>query len=360
MTQALLGLGSNMGERAATLRRGLGAIRNLPDTTLLRVSRFIDTSPVGGYLSQGRFLNAAAVVETALRPEPFLSRLLDIEADHGRERFVRWGPRTLDLDLLLYGEETLHTDRLTLPHPRMAFRRFVLEPAVEIAPRMVHPELGWSLERLLRHLNEAPPYVAITGSIGAGKSCLLGKLADSADVQPIREELDAKRLRAFYAEPAREAWETECMFLDQRTRLLDRNRFALVRGKRWAFSDFWFDQSDAFAQVWLTADRYEIFHEKWLIAREHVVAPKLVVLLKATPETLEESVRRRNRPYESGLSAERLEQIQEAIEARLTLVDQGPRLVLEAMGDEETLREVHAAIEGMDGPRRGLRIGNSS
>ena len=94
---------------------------------------------VGGPPDQGEFLNAAAVMETSITPLRFLEQLQRIESRHGRQRAERWAARTLDIDLLLYGDEVIETPMLTVPHPRMSFRRFVLEPAAEIAPRMFIP-----------------------------------------------------------------------------------------------------------------------------------------------------------------------------------------------------------------------------
>jgi hypothetical protein len=106
-------------------------------------------------------VNGAAIVETKTAPLSLLAELQQIEARFGRERGERWGPRTLDIDMLLYGSDVSETAMLTLPHPRMTFRRFVLAPAVEIAPKMLHPVIGWPIERLLMHLERASDSVAI-------------------------------------------------------------------------------------------------------------------------------------------------------------------------------------------------------
>ena len=346
MKNILVGLGSNIGNRRAHLESGLAALANLPQTRLGRVSRFIETDPVGGERPQGAFLNAVALLESAFSPETLLSHFQRIEDESGRRREDRWGPRTLDLDLLLYEDVTVASENLTIPHPRMAWRRFVLEPAVEIAPQMMHPTTGWSLLRLLRHLDETPPYVAIAGSIGAGKSSLAKELVEKCAVQPVWEEVDGRRLGEFYADPKRHAWEMECHLLARRTEVLDRGRFHL-EAKEWSISDFWFDQSDAFAEVWLEPEEYGEFHEKWLADRDRVVTPKLIVFLKASPESLQAAVTRRNRLFESTLTGGRLGQIQEAITKRLRLPDQGPRMVLDVESGVDVLAEVEAALEGM-------------
>jgi 2-amino-4-hydroxy-6-hydroxymethyldihydropteridine diphosphokinase len=161
MPTCLLSLGSNVGDRAATLEAALADITRLPDVQVARQSSTYRSQPVGGPAEQGEFLNAAAVVETRLAPLTLLAKLQDIETRYGRERTGRWAPRTLDIDLLLYASEVSETEMLTLPHPRMSFRRFVLEPSAEIAPRMLHPVIGWPIERLLLHLTSASDQVAI-------------------------------------------------------------------------------------------------------------------------------------------------------------------------------------------------------
>lgn len=162
MATALLALGSNLGDREATLRAALAEIDALPDVRLRRTSAFHRSCPLGGPPGQGEFLNATATIDTKTPPLPLLAELQDIESRHGRKAdSPRWSPRPLDIDLLLYDAEVMETATLTLPHPRMTFRRFVLQPAAEIAARRLHPVIGWPIERLLLHLNEASDRLAI-------------------------------------------------------------------------------------------------------------------------------------------------------------------------------------------------------
>lgn len=149
----LLGLGANLGACRETLTRAWEEISFLPGVDAVRISGFFETSPVGGPPGQPDYLNAAVLLRTALPPETLLARLQEIENRHGRVRLERWGPRTLDIDLLLYGSLVLDTPVLTLPHPRMLHRRFVLDPANEIVPEMVHPETGRTIAEHLRRLD---------------------------------------------------------------------------------------------------------------------------------------------------------------------------------------------------------------
>jgi 2-amino-4-hydroxy-6-hydroxymethyldihydropteridine diphosphokinase len=148
VTVAYIGLGSNLGDREENLR---GALERLSELGPLRASSFRETDPVG-VTDQPRFLNAAAELETELGARELLGRLLEIERGLGRDRAVetRWGPRTIDLDLLLYGDEVLDEPGLTVPHPRLAERRFALEPLNELAPDLALPD-----GRLIRGLLDA-------------------------------------------------------------------------------------------------------------------------------------------------------------------------------------------------------------
>lgn len=140
--RAYVGLGSNLGDREAMLRAALGQLAREPGIELVTTSGVRETEPVG-FLDQPPFLNAAAAVETELPPRELLERLLGIERRLGRTRSgPRFGPRTIDLDLLLYGDEVIEEPGLQVPHPRLAERAFALEPLAELDPELVVPGLG--------------------------------------------------------------------------------------------------------------------------------------------------------------------------------------------------------------------------
>ena len=142
MTTAFVGLGSNLGDREGYLRAALAALAAEPGIEVDAVSAIRDTDPVG-FLDQPRFLNAVARVETSLAPRDLLERLLGVERALGRTRAPeRYGPRTIDLDLLLYGREVLSEPGLEIPHPRLHERRFVIEPLVELEPALEVPGRG--------------------------------------------------------------------------------------------------------------------------------------------------------------------------------------------------------------------------
>ncbi len=347
MPTCLIGLGANLADRLQTLDRAVTLIAAHPDISLRSTSRWHETVPSGGPAGQPPYLNGAVTLETPLAPLCLAEVLWGIEIELGRRRQERWGPRTIDLDLLLYDRLTLATASLVLPHPRMAWRRFVLEPAVEIAAEMVHPTTGWTIARLLEHLDSTVPYLAIAGPIGAGKTHLAERLAEEASVRLIAEEFDLDRLGAFYANPAGQAWETELEFLTQRARLLAADDPAWTETAGVTVSDFWFDQSAAFARVWLAAEQFDRFQRAWSAAKRDVVRPRLIVLLDAPSERLVERIARRGRGPENRLTVERLEEIRRSILAQAEMPDQGPLLRSADDNPDETFREVRAAMQAM-------------
>lgn len=162
-TRAAIGLGSNLGDREAILELAIAKLSAAPGIQSVLASRFFETAPVGGPPGQGPFLNAAAALETSLEPEELHQVLKQIEESAGWRRVVRWGERTLDLDLLLFGEHEIEMPTLTVPHPRMAFRRFVLEPLASIAPDLVHPSTRRTVADLLANLGLHPLRIGLLG-----------------------------------------------------------------------------------------------------------------------------------------------------------------------------------------------------
>ena len=148
MTRCYIGLGSNLANPAEQLRSALAAMETIPQTRVAACSAFYCSAPIGPG-EQPDYVNAVACLDTELDATALLDALQQIENRHGRERSVRWGARTLDLDILLFGSEIIDTARLSVPHPRMAERNFVLQPLAELAPELTMPD-GRSVQALLQ------------------------------------------------------------------------------------------------------------------------------------------------------------------------------------------------------------------
>lgn len=149
--RAYVAIGSNMDDSREHLDGAVEALRADSQIRVLKVASYIVTEPYGD-VEQDDFLNSAVAIETLYSPEELLNRLHEIEADHGRERKIHWGPRTLDMDILLYEDVVMFTPNLTIPHMDMHNRAFVLWPMTEIAPYEKHPVLGQTMKQLLKQL----------------------------------------------------------------------------------------------------------------------------------------------------------------------------------------------------------------
>lgn len=146
MTRCLIALGGNINASEAVFREAMQRLER-PGLVVEQLSRPFVTRPVGSAAGE-EYVNAAAVLESSLAPMALLRTLHEVENDFGRERTIHWGPRTLDLDLCLYGDQVIESESLVVPHPAMWYRRFVLDPAVEVAGAMKHPILGQTVDEL--------------------------------------------------------------------------------------------------------------------------------------------------------------------------------------------------------------------
>jgi len=174
-TQIYLSLGSNLGDRMRNLSAALGALA--PDVQVVSVSSLYETEPVG-VLDQPAFLNMALAAETSLDPFTLLQAVKRVEEAVGRTPTFRWGPRVVDVDILLFGDRTMHTDRLTIPHPEISRRAFVLVPLAEIAPDLVEPVSQQTISQLrdkvpgLESVRLIGPYQAPKRSSSQGSASL--------------------------------------------------------------------------------------------------------------------------------------------------------------------------------------------
>jgi 2-amino-4-hydroxy-6-hydroxymethyldihydropteridine diphosphokinase len=347
MSLCLIGLGANLGNRRRALDQAIERLGRQPQIRVVQTSRFFETFPAGGPPGQGLFVNAAAVLETALGPEAVLDVLLGIEASLGRQRGERWGPRTLDLDLLLYDDVVLETPALVVPHPRMAWRRFVLEPAADVAGPMIHPTTGWTVDRLLAHLNTARDYVAIAGPIGVGKTQLAQELSQNAQAFWIADPTDSFQLGALCAGSPGRVWEATLQCACRQAKLLAEDSPVWSQPALVWVSDFWFDQCLAVASVCLPGERFSAFEDRWQAEARRVVRPKLTVMLDCDPGRLADRSRLREWPGEAQVTRDVLARLCEAIRACVRRPDVGPVLSIVDQSSGAALREVLAAVAAM-------------
>ena len=340
MATALLGLGSNLGDRAAALEKAVALLKAEPNIRVEAVSSFRQSQPAGGPEGQGEFLNAAARLETTLSPEELLARLLAIEHQIGRVREERWGPRVIDLDLLLYDLVERKTPTLELPHPRMCYRRFVLEPAAEIAGEMVWPVNGWSVATLRHNLDTSAKYIAISKS----------------DVLTLRDELSRIELEVecqILWEPAKERL-PPLDHLRRLSREIERSNWRTER--IWRISDFWFDQ--LFVQFeCLLASHPEAANTMclWETVRREIVQPRLVIILEdpvhwwilandSRPASVATEFVFEIKPGHSALHTEFYSRMRQFCRR----ADCPPALWLPAEDRERVEREVLAAMQAME------------
>jgi hypothetical protein len=230
-------------------------------------------------------LNAAARFETDLPPEEVYALLAEIEASCGRLRADRWAARTIDLDLLLYDELEVNSPGLLVPHPRMAFRRFVLEPAAEVAGEMLHPSSGWSVARLLQNVNTANPYIAILAPLHSGQSELAHQIVSACGGIAM---LDESPMR-----PA-DLNDSPSQVFRRQIEFLDRARAQLARVS-WpaeaplVVSDFYVDQMLAYAEQ-LPGNLKAELEQAWATAHPELAQPKLLVVLDDLPEPSRQKV----------------------------------------------------------------------
>jgi 2-amino-4-hydroxy-6-hydroxymethyldihydropteridine diphosphokinase len=344
MSTCLISIGSNLGDPDAQVCTCVDILRQHQHLKIGAVSRLQKTKPVGGPLGQGEFVNAAVRIETRLSPNDVLLELQQIENRLGRTRGIRWAPRVIDLDLLLYDDLVLHTEDLEVPHPRMAFRRFVVEPASEIASDMSHPLIGWTVSQIAAHLEKAANYIALTGIPGTGKTAIVRAVAGRVPVNTLLS--DAGRSDLLGRDPAKLVAE-EMVIMERRKEMLKTIPAAQPRDSAHrdsatlTVSDFWFEQSASHVECFLTPklQAEPLFALEALIP--FVPQPKLLVVL-------ERSLANDDRAkVEETRLCDRTPQLQRRIVERARIPNRGPTLWLDAQDLPRAVDEIVAAFEAM-------------
>lgn len=386
MARCLIGCGSNLGSRRQQLDRALELLRFMPGVELLAVSRFRETRPIGGPGRQGAFLNGACLIETDLPPGDLLGALFAVENTLDRSRDERWGPRTIDLDLLLYDDLVVESPELTLPHPRMATRRFVLEPCAEIAGELRYPLAGCTVRDLLDNISVPHPLVAVVGIPGSGATEVAAAIADatltrliraprSLPLAPCRERsMDAGRPVGVHGTVARTSVDAD---EDQWLEVVRAWQQPLAQAS-WCddpagtVCDYWLDAAWAAADDCLPPPHRAAFAASYAPLAAEAVPPHVAIFLHITPAELRERVafRRRSSAHSDVFAdldaaigsdgdwtddeaVDRLMRFQDRLEQRLRCpthrCPQAPKAVIAIAGHElsQATVDATAAVEAM-------------
>jgi 2-amino-4-hydroxy-6-hydroxymethyldihydropteridine diphosphokinase len=320
LTTAYIGLGSNLGEdREASLRTALKMLGDSADIEVTSVSERYATRPLGG-AEQPEYLNAVAQVVTTLSAEDLYRKMHGVETSLGRVREEKWSPRIIDLDLLLFGSQVIDLAHLTVPHPQMHMRSFVLKGLAELDAHVLHPVLKEPVSQLLQRLNnedftfdaEVPQLVSVAGIIGVGKTTLTKKLSAVLGCKRVFEAYAQNPFMPLVYSGVRElALDSQLYFLTSRVDQL--NPGALADGQI-VVSDYVFDKELIYARSLLNARQLALYEKIHGHLKDRPAAPRLVVYLYDSAEKCLERIRHRNRPYEQLITAEFLNRLRREYE----------------------------------------------
>ena len=304
----------------------------------MRVGTIVDIAPIYETPSWGfsgeAFLNTCLLCRTFLSPEQVLMQLLQIEHELGRERMPPskgYQSRTIDLDILFYDDEVIHTDRLTIPHPLLQHRKFVLKPLANIDDLKVHPVLKKTVAQLLRTTDDTSPvqrlsdqlsfpaqkspflnykYIAIEGNIGSGKTTLATKIAEDFNAKLILEQFsDNPFLPKFYENPKQYGFTLEMSFLTERYQQMREQLAQTDLFKEFVVSDYDIFKSLIFSKVTLTDDEFVLYRKLFYILYSQIIKPDLYVFLYQNTDRLIENIKKRGREYEQNISPDYLKKI---------------------------------------------------
>ena len=325
-----IGLGSNVGARLSYLQLAVDTI-HYEVGSILKLSSCYETPAMG--FEGDPFLNACVEVRTCLSAELVLSKLLQIEERHGRKRFddVQYHARTIDLDILFFEDEIIENELLSVPHPRLEQRLFVLYPMVEIAPDFVHPKLKKSISKLVEDCTDDSPiskhqgtlknplqtfdfsnynFIAIEGNIGAGKTSLTHMMAEDFNAKSIFERFaDNPFLPKFYEDAERYAFTLEMSFLADRYQQISDDLAQLDLFKDFIIADYDVFKSLIFSKITLPEDEFLLYRKLFYQVYKDFKRPDLYVYLHQDTEKLQLNIKKRGRIYEKNLTSEYLDKI---------------------------------------------------
>ena len=311
-TTAYIGLGSNLGDRKGNIDKALKMLAEAEQVELGRVSDIIETAALAS-TTQPTYLNAVAELKTALSAEGLHKVLVDIEGSLGRVRREKWSPRTIDLDLLLFGGDVINRPGLTVPHAQMHFRSFVLKGLCQLDSELVHPVLKVPVRELEARLNggdfapdpDKPQLVSIAGVIGVGKTTLARRLAERLDCKVQFEPYDTNPfLPQVYAGRKELALDSQLYFLTGRAQQLDAG--LLERGRIY-ISDYVFNKERIYARRLLDAQQLALYEQIYPPFAAKAAPPVLVIYMRDSAQGCLKRIHSRNRPYEQRIELQLLQ-----------------------------------------------------
>jgi len=309
---AYIGLGSNLGDREDAINSALNMLAEAEHIEIARTSDLIETTPLA-QANQPNYLNTVAEIKTALSAEELYRKIAAIETTLGRVRQIKWAPRTIDLDLLLFGQDVINHSHLTVPHRQMHLRSFVLKGLCQLNDNLIHPVIKESMNELLARLGSAdfvlnpdlPQLLCIAGIIGVGKTTLAKKLSHALGCKLLLEPYDTNPfLPDVYAGRKDLALDSQLYFLTHRAEQL--NTETLEQGQI-AISDYTFDKEFIYARRLLNARQLALYEKLYQPFSPKISAPVLVVYMQDSAQSCLERIHKRNRPYEQQIEQQFLQ-----------------------------------------------------
>lgn len=345
-----MGLGGNVGDRAAYLRKALDALREISSDPI-KTSRIYETDPMGPG-EQGKYLNLCVRLSTVFNPKQLLDYCQELEQRLGRIERGHWAPREIDIDILCYDREVLNQDGLILPHPGVAERQFVLVPLAELDPDLVLPGFHESVSSLLQKRREEEGrmgiveyrvrlhggsgilpdpmrYVAVEGVIGVGKTTLVKLLSERLACLPLFEEFENNPFLAdFYRDRSRYAFQTQVFFLLSRFRQIQEHFQQLDLFHPQVVSDYMFAKDKIFAALNLDENEMGLYQKLSGLLERELPRPDYVIYLQADTKTLWNRIRSRDRYYERNLEENYLDSLNQAYNNFFHYYDDSPLLIV--------------------------------
>ncbi len=348
-TTVTLALGSNLEPRETHIHGALESLRGIAVSNILK-SKVYETAPVGPG-QQGKYLNLCVRFSTRLDPRALLSFCSQTEARLGRQPRARWAPREIDLDILSYGREIIHEEGLTVPHPSILDRQFVLTPLVDLDPDFVLPGFTETVSRQLDRclaqqgpqgveeyrplpatsvsLPERVRYVAVEGVIGVGKSTLVKSLSERMGCVPLYEEFENNPfLSEFYKDKSRYAFQTQVFFFLSRFRQIQEvfQQQDLFRPQ--IISDYMFAKDKIFATLNLDENELSLYYKFAGLLERDLVKPDYAVYLQADTKTLMQRIRFRDRPYERNIDENYIDALNKAYNTFFHYYSASPLMII--------------------------------